>query len=64
MEMDLIFKIVAIGLIIAILNQLLSKSGKDEYVILTTLTGLAIVIMMVVPKLTELFTQIQDLLDI
>lgn len=64
MEIDLIFKIAAIGLIVAILNQLLSKSNKDEYTVITTLTGLIIVIMMVIPKLTELFSQIRDLFEI
>lgn len=64
MEIDLIFKIAAIGLIVAILNQLLSKSNKDEYTVITTLTGLIIVIMMVIPKLTELFLQIRDLFEI
>lgn len=64
MEIDLIFKIAAIGLIVAILNQLLSKSNKDEYVVLTTLAGLIIVIMMVLPKLTELFSQVRELFEL
>ena len=64
MEIDLIFKIAAIGLIVAILNQLLSKSNKDEYTVIITLTGLIIVIMMIIPKLTELFTEIRVLFEI
>lgn len=64
MEIDLIFKIAAIGLIVTILNQLLSKSNKDEYVVLTTLAGLIIVIMMVLPKLTELFSQVRELFEL
>ncbi len=64
MEIDLIFKIAAIGLIVAILNQLLSKSNKDEYVVLTTLAGLIIVIMMVLPKLNELFSQVRELFEL
>lgn len=64
MEIDLIFKIAAIGLIVAILNQLLSKSNKDEYTVITTLTGLILVIMMVLPELRNLFTQIRELFEI
>ncbi|MBE6747135.1 MAG: stage III sporulation protein AC [Ruminococcaceae bacterium] len=64
MEIDLIFKIAAIGLIVAILNQLLSKSNKDEYTVITTLTGLILVIMMILPELRNLFTQIRELFEI
>ena len=64
MEIDLIFKIAAIGLIVAILNQLLSKSNKDEYTVITTLTGLILVIMMILPDLRNLFTQIRELFEI
>lgn len=64
MEIDLIFKIAAIGLIVAILNQLLSKTNKDEYTILTTLTGLIIVILMILPKLTDLFSEVRELFEL
>ncbi len=64
MEIDLIFKIAAVGIIVAILNQLLSRSGRDEYSVITTLAGLVIVVLMLIPKLTQLFSEIKGLFDI
>ncbi len=64
MEIDLIFKIAAVGIIVAILNQLLSRSNKDEYAVITTLAGLVIVLLMLIPKITELFSQVRGLFEI
>lgn len=64
MEIDLVFKVAAVGIIVAILNQLLSRSNKDEYAVMTTLAGLVIVLMMLIPKITELFSQVRGLFDI
>ena len=64
MEIDLIFKIAAIGLIVAILNQILSRSNKEEYTVLTTLAGLIAVILMLVPKISELFSSIREILNL
>lgn len=64
MGIELVFKITAVGIIVAILNQLLSKSGKDEYSVLTTLAGLAAVILMLLPELRELFSAIKELFEI
>ena len=55
MDIDLIFKIAAIGIIVSILNQVLSKSGREEQATMTTLTGLVVVLMMVVQEIAELF---------
>ena len=55
MEIDLIFKIAAIGIIVSILNQVLSKSGREEQATMTTLTGLVVVLMIVAEKIAELF---------
>lgn len=63
MEVDLIFKIAAIGLIIAVLNQVLQKSDKGEYAMLITLSGIIIVILMVTPQLKELFDAVREILD-
>ena len=63
MEVDLIFKIAAIGLIIAVLNQVLQKSDKGEYAMLITLSGIIIVILMVIPQLKELFNAVREILD-
>lgn len=61
MEIDLIFKIAAIGIIVSILNQVLSRSGRDEQATMTTLAGLVVVLMMVVQKIADLFTLVKNL---
>ncbi|MBQ7118094.1 MAG: stage III sporulation protein AC [Clostridia bacterium] len=63
MEMDLIFKIAAIGVIVAILNQLLSKSDKGEYATLTTIAGIILVLLMIIPHIEELFVNIRKIID-
>ena len=55
MEIDLIFKIAAIGIIVSILNQVLSKSGREEQATMTTLAGLVVVLMIIAQKISELF---------
>ena len=64
MEVDLIFKIAAIGIIVSILNQLLSKSGREEQATMTTITGLVVVLIMVARKIAELFDLIKSLFDL
>ena len=61
MEIDLIFKIAAIGIIVSILNQVLSRSGREEQATMTSLTGLVVVLMMVAEKIAELFELVKDL---
>jgi stage III sporulation protein AC len=61
MEIDLIFKIAAVGIIVSILNQVLSRTGRDEMATLTTLTGLVVVLMIVVQRISELFQLVKDL---
>ena len=63
MEIDLIFKIAAVGIIVAILNQVLARSGRDEQATMTTLAGLVVVLMMVAQKISELFELVQRLFD-
>ena len=64
MEIDLIFKITAIGIIISILNQVLSRSGREEQATMTTLTGLVVVLMMVAQKIFDLFELVKQLFDL
>lgn len=64
MGIELIFKIAAVGMIVAILNQLLTRSGKEEYSVLTTLAGLIAVILMLLPEITELFSAVKDLFEL
>ncbi len=63
MEVDLIFKIAGIGIVVAVLNQILSRTEKSEYAMLTTLAGVLIVFFMVIPEIKELFEEIRELLD-
>ena len=63
MDIDLIFKIAAIGIIVSILNQVLSRSGRDEQATMTTLAGLVVVLMMVTQKIADLFALVKDLFD-
>ena len=60
MDIDLIFKIAAIGIIVAVLNQLLIRSGREEQGMMTTLAGLIVVLMMIVYEIKELFDVIKN----
>lgn len=64
MDIDLIFKIAAVGIIVSILNQVLSRSGREEQATLTTLTGLIVVLMMVAQKISDLFELVKHLFDL
>ena len=61
MDVDLIFKIAAIGIIVAVLNQLLVRSGREEQAMMTTLAGLVVVLMMMVQEISDLFNLIKTL---
>ena len=64
MEVDLIFKIAAIGIIVSIFNQVLSRSGREEQATMTTITGLVVVLIMVAQKIAELFELVKNLFDL
>lgn len=61
MDIDLIFKIAAIGIIVAVLNQLLIRSGREEQAMMTTLAGLIVVLMMVIQQIDALFQAIKSI---
>lgn len=61
MDVDLIFKIAAIGIIVAVLNQVLIRSGRDEQATMVTLTGLVVVLMLVVQQISALFDLVKTL---
>lgn len=61
MNVDFIFKIAAIGIIVTVLNQLLVRSGREEQAMLTTLAGLVVVLLMVVTAIAELFGTVKGL---
>jgi len=62
MNVDLIFKIAAIGILVSILNIVLNKSGREEQAMMTTLAGLVVVLMMVVKEIVKLFDTVKALL--
>ena len=61
MDVELIFKIAAIGILVAVLNLLLSRAGRDEQALMTTIAGLVVVLVLVVEKISELFDLIKSL---
>ena len=61
MEIDLVFKIAAVGMIIAILDQVLRRSGRDDMALLTTLAGLVIVLLIVAQKVSDLFSTVKTI---
>ncbi len=63
MEIDLIFKIAAIGIIVSILNQVLSRSGREEQATMTSLAGLVVVLMMLAQKIADLFDLVKTLFE-
>ncbi len=63
MDFTIIIKIVAIALVIAFLNQLLQKAGKEEYTLLMTIAGLLIAFMAIIPELTELKDALSSVMD-
>ncbi len=64
MEVDLIFKIAAIGIIVAVLNQLLIRSGREEQAMMTTLAGLSVVLMMIINEIDALFQAIKSIFQL
>jgi len=61
MSVDLIFKIAAIGILVTVLNQVLTKSGREEQAMLTTLAGLIVVLLMVVKEVANLFETVKTI---
>ena len=61
MDIDLIFKIAAVGIIVSILNQVLVRTGREEQATMTTLAALVVVLMIVVEKIAELFQLVETL---
>lgn len=64
MDVDLIFKIAAVGILVAVLNQLLVRSGREEQAMMTTLAGLVVVLMMLVQQISDLFDMVKTLFSL
>lgn len=64
MDIDLLFKIAAIGIIVAVLHQVLVRAGREDQAMMTTLTGLVIVLAMVVTQISDLFNTVKTLFNL
>ena len=64
MDIDLVFKIAAIGIIVAVLNQLLIRSGREDQAMMTTLAGLIVVLSIMVKEISVLVVSIKALFDL
>ena len=60
MQVDLIFKIAAIGIVVAVLSQLLKHSGREEQAMMTTIAGLVVVMMMIIHEISGLFETVKN----
>ena len=60
MEVDLIFKIAAVGIIVTVLNQVLIRSGREEQATMTTLAGVIVVLMMMIQQISDLFDTVKS----
>ena len=64
MDVDLIFKIAAVGILVAVLNLLLTRSGREEQALMTTIAGLIVVLVILVQRIAELFDLIRRLFEL
>ena len=64
MNVDLIFKIAGIGMVVAVLNQLLTRAGREEQALLTTIAGLVVVLLILVQELGNLFDFIKNIFEL
>ena len=64
MAVDLIFRIAAVGILVAVLGQLLTRSGRDEPALMTTLAGLILVLMLIVQEISDLFSMMRGVFGV
>lgn len=64
MDVELIFKIAAVGIIVAVLNQVLIRAGREEQAMMTTLAGIVVVLMMLIYEISELFDTVKTVFDL
>ena len=64
LDVDFIFKIAATGIIVAVLNTLLIRSGRDDQAMLTTIAGVVVVFMMLIPQIRDLFSEVKSLFNL
>ena len=64
MDINLLFKIAAIGILVAVLNQVLTRAGRDDQAMMTTLAGVVIVLSLVISEISELFTSVRTMFNL
>lgn len=64
MDISVVIKIAAVGIIVAVLNAILVRSGRDDYALITILAGIAAVLMMLLPQFADLLASVKRLMDI
>ncbi len=64
MDISFLFKIAGIGIIVAIMQQMLSKAGREEFATLTVITGIVVIIAMLIPELSSLFDDVRSMFDL
>ena len=64
MDVDLIFRVAGIGIIVAVLNQLLARSGREEQALLTTIAGLIVVLVIIVQQIGDLFEMVKSIFQL
>lgn len=63
MDISLVVKIALVGLLIAVINQILSRLGRDEYAMLTTVAGVVAILLMIIPYISELFDTVKGMFE-
>ena len=64
MEIDMLFKIAGVGIIVAVLHQILSKAGREDQAMMTTLAGMIIVLTLIITEISELFTTVRTVFSL
>lgn len=64
MDIAFVFKIAAVGIVVAVLNQILSKSGRDDYAMLTTIAGILVALMLLLPKIQAMARAVRSVFDL
>lgn len=64
MDIDLIFKIAGVGILVSVLNQVLTRAGREEQAMMTTLAGIVVVLMMVINMIGKLFVSVKDVFQL
>lgn len=63
MDISVVIKIATVGILVAILNAILSRSGRDDYAMITILAGIVVVLMMLIPQFTQLLDTVKNIVD-